>query len=154
QLNVTGAVTDNDGATPPNLATVTGAGTLSLNNANPVITVTSPLSGNALAASTPDMTIASTIVTPGSVFGFTKAGNGILQVTSNASTLPATVTGGRLLADGDPALGETFSGVVLKGGTLGGHGSVVAVGPASGAGGGGTIQPAEDSGTPTTLTTT
>jgi hypothetical protein len=127
---------------------------LSLNNAAPTVNVTSPLAGNALAASGPNMTIASPIVTPATTLGITKSGNGVLSVTSNDSNLPATVTGGRLLADADPTFGTTFANVTLKGGTLGGHGTVLSVGPAAGAGGGGTIQPAEDSGTPTVLTTT
>ena len=147
QLTVTGAVTGtSDAATPPNAATVSGAGTLALTATAPTITLT----GSGLPASTPNMTIAAPITTTAAA-GFTKAGNGVLQVTSNNPTLPVTVTAGTLLADADPTIAETFGAVTLKGGTLGGSGSVVSIAPATA---GGTIQPAENSLTPTTLVTT
>jgi autotransporter-associated beta strand protein len=147
QLTVTGGVTaTSDGATPANPASVTGAGTLTLGANAPIVTVT----GSGLASSAPNMVIAVPITTPNSALGFTQNGTGgDLRVTSNNPSLPVTVASGRLLADGDPNVGNTFGAVSLTGGTIGGHGSVFSITPTSG-----TIQPAEDSATPTTLTTT
>ena len=108
------------------------------------------MTGSGLPGSSPNMTIAAPITTTATA-GFTKTGNGVLQVTSNNPTLPVTASAGTVLADGDPTIAETFGAVTLKGGTLGG----ARLGRLDrGPGTGGTIQPAENSLTPTTLTTT
>ncbi len=150
QLTVTGGVTGtSDSASPANPGAITGLGTLALTSASPTITAT----GSGLPDSTPNLMISAPITTTAPA-GITKAGIGVLQVTSNNPTLPVTAAAGTILADGEPAISETFGTVTLNGGTVGGSGSVVSIVPAAGPTGGGTIQPAENSFTPTTLTTT
>jgi autotransporter-associated beta strand protein len=140
-LTVTGGVTaaaDGNG----NPATVSDVGTLNLTNVSPTITVTGPGAG----APAPDMVVQ----TPITASGITKAGGGVLQVTSNNPLVPASVTAGTLLADANPTNGETVGAVTLNGGTIAGSGSVVSIAPGTG----GTILPGENTQVPTTLTTT
>jgi autotransporter-associated beta strand protein len=116
--NVT-ASTDSFG----NPATIVDVGTLSLGGQTRTFNVAGPVGLFAdLVISAP---VADTL-SGANAEGIIKTGPGTLALTAvNPSfTGSTTISQGAVLADGDPAVGNTLAAVSLNGGTLGGNGSV------------------------------